>query len=129
MKPLRVFRSYLPAVIVVVAAAVGVVVVSVFVLALVGRRQKTDLSSVVLVSSLSSTPSKRRSGSGRWASSGHVGRSLMGQVDLGVDDLSAAHWELTEAERGLQVQDEFKTERDVGEVLMCLPRWKQPAGN
>lgn len=28
---------------------------------------------------------------------------MMGQVELGVDDLSAAHWELAEAERGLEV--------------------------
>ncbi|CAN0289204.1 unnamed protein product [Hapterophycus canaliculatus] len=71
-----------------------------------------DLSSVVLVSSLSSTPGRRRSGSGRWAAGrGGQGRGqarqagpTMGRVDLGVDDLSAAHWELAEAERGLEVR-------------------------
>lgn len=72
-----------------------------------------DLSSVVLVSSLSSTPSKRRSVSGRWASSGQAGRSIIGRVELGVDALSAAHWELTEAEKGMQVRIN-RMERSVG---------------
>lgn len=57
----------------------------------------------MLVSSLSSTPGVRRSGSGRWATGPGGGQALMGRVDLGVDDLSAAHWELAEAERGLEV--------------------------
>ncbi|CAN0258229.1 unnamed protein product, partial [Laminaria digitata] len=61
-----------------------------------------DLSSVVLVSSLSSAPGERRSGSSRWATG--TGDGVMRRVDLGVDDLSAAHWELTEVERDLKVR-------------------------
>lgn len=35
---------------------------------------------------------------------------MVDRVDLGVDDLSAAHWELTEAEQGLQVRlGEYET--------------------
>ncbi|CAN0426241.1 unnamed protein product, partial [Ectocarpus sp. 12 AP-2014] len=69
------------------------------------EQSPADLSSVVLVSSLSSTPGRRKSGSGRWATGQEqrgVTQTRMGGVDLGVDDLSAAHWELTEAERDLQ---------------------------
>lgn len=60
------------------------------------------MSSVVLVSSLSSALGERRSGSGRWATGPADG--IRRHVDLGVDDLSAAHWELTELERDLKAR-------------------------
>lgn len=87
----------------------------------------------MLVSSLSSTPSKRRSGSGRWAtakspggrwsggggggggggnsgkrggrSSGDSGGvSRSGRENAGAEDLSAAHWALIDAERDLEAR-------------------------